>query len=174
MTVPGARHWPWAVAFPVIAAAMLGTFSRGALVGLAALLAWGVVTRRVPIRALIGGAVAVVLVALLALTIWRPLLDSTLQAKSSIADANQQSRESFWRGALQLTIRDPVTGVGPARFPAEVTPLLRNNPIVLDLPVTHNSYLEILSEDGVPALVLFLAYLGGAWIVLGQVRNAGS
>ena len=171
MTVPGARHWPWAVAFPIIAAAMLGTFSRGALVGLAALLAWGVVTRRVPIRALIAGAVAVVLVALLAMTIWKPLLDSTLQAKSSIADANQQSRESFWRGALQLTIRDPVTGVGPARFPAEVTPLLRNNPIVLDLPVTHNSYLEILSEDGVPALVLFLAYLGGVWIVLGQVRK---
>ncbi len=171
MTVPGARHWPWAIAFPVIAAAMLGTFSRGAIVGLAALLVWGVVTRRVPIRALIGGAVAVVLVALLALTIWKPLLDSTLHAKSSIADANQQSRESFWRGALQLTLRDPVTGVGPARFPVEVTPLLRNNPIVLDLPVTHNSYLEILSEDGVPALLLFLAYLGGAWMVLGQVRR---
>jgi O-antigen ligase len=171
MTIKGARTWPWAGAFAVIAGAMLATFSRGAIVGLAALLAWGLVTRRVPLRALVGGIVAVVVVALLALTIWRPLVDSALHQKSHIANANQQSRESFWRGALQLTIEHPVTGVGPARFPAEVTPLLRNNPVTLDLPVTHNSYLEILSEDGVPALLLFFAYLGGIWVVLGQVQR---
>jgi O-antigen ligase len=171
LTIRGGRKLPWAAAFAVIAAAMLATFSRGAIVGLAALLAWGLMTRRVPIRVLLGGAGAVVVVALLAITIWRPLFDSALHQKSHIATANQQSRESFWRGALQLTIDRPVTGVGPARFPAEVTPLLRNNPVTLDLPVTHNSYLEILSEDGIPALLLFLAYLGGVWFVLGQVQR---
>jgi putative inorganic carbon (HCO3(-)) transporter len=171
MTIPGARKWPWGVAFAAIAAAMLATFSRGALVGLSALLAWGLVTRRVPLRTLVAGALGVGVVALLAITIWRPLFDSALHQKSHIANANQQSRESFWRGALQLTIREPLTGVGPARFPAEVTPLLRNNPITLDLPVTHNSYLEILSEDGVPALVLFFAYLGAIWLVLRHVQQ---
>jgi O-antigen ligase len=171
MTIRGGRKWPWALAFAVIAGAMLATFSRGAIVGLAALLVWGLVTRRVPIRALVAGCVAVVVVAFLALTIWRPLIDDALHQKSHIANANQQSRESFWRAAVQLTISNPVTGVGPERFGAEAMPLLRNNPVSLDQPLTHNSYLEILSEDGVPALFLFFAYLGGTWVALGQVQR---
>jgi putative inorganic carbon (HCO3(-)) transporter len=171
MTVEGARRLPWAFAFMAIAGAMLLTFSRGAITGLTALLVWSLVTRRVPVRALLAGAAALVLVALLALTIWRPLLNSALHQKAHIATANQDSRESFWRGALQLTIDRPVTGVGPARFPEEVTPLLRNNPESLTQPVTHNSYLEILSEDGVPALLLFIAYLGGIWLTLRGVQR---
>jgi putative inorganic carbon (hco3(-)) transporter len=171
MTIPGKRHWPWGFAFALIAGAMLATFSRGAIVGLTALLAWGIVTRRVPLKAMVGGAIAMGLVALLAMTIWKPLIDEALQQKTHIAGANQQSREAFWRGALKLTVHNPLTGVGPARFPAEVSPLLRDNPITLDLPVTHNSYLEILSEDGLPALLLFFAYLGGTWMALRGVQR---
>jgi putative inorganic carbon (HCO3(-)) transporter len=171
LTIKGGRRLPWALAFILIAAAMLATLSRGALVGCAALLAWGLITRRVPVRALLAGVVAIVAVAALALTIWRPLLDSALQQKSHIANANQVSRQSFWRGAIQLTIDHPITGVGPARFPPEVLPLLRNNPENIGPPVTHNSYLEILAEDGAPALALFLAYLAGAWLALRAVQR---
>ena len=47
--------------------------------------------------------------------------------------------------------------------------LLKNNPSPLTHPVTHNTYLEILAEEGVPALLLFLAYLAGAWLLLRRV-----
>jgi O-antigen ligase len=171
MTVHRAHRAPWALAFAVIAGAMLATFSRGALVGLAALLAWGLITRRVPIRAMVAGVTVAALVAALALTVWRPLLEGALHQKSQIANANTQSRQSFWRGALQLTADHPLTGVGPGRFPAEVAPLLRNNPVNLDRPVTHNTYLEILSEDGMPALILFAGYLVGAWLILRRVQR---
>ncbi|HET6508412.1 MAG TPA: O-antigen ligase family protein [Baekduia sp.] len=171
LTFKGGRKLPWAAAFVLIAAAMLATLSRGALVGCAALLAWGLVTRRVPIRVLLGGVLALVAVAALALTLWRPLLDSALHQKAHIANANQVSRQSFWRGALLLTIDHPVLGVGPQRFPPEVLPLLRNNPENIGPPVTHNSYLEILAEDGAPALALFLAYLAGAWLILRSVQR---
>ncbi|HYB24858.1 MAG TPA: O-antigen ligase family protein, partial [Solirubrobacteraceae bacterium] len=153
----------WAACFVVIAAAMLATFSRGALVGIGALLLWAIVTRRIPAWALATGVLTAAIVAALAFTIWRPLLDTALQQKTHIAQGNIESRQSLWAAAIKLTERRPLTGVGPGRFPKEARPLLRNNPIELEKPVTHNTYLEILSENGIPALLLFAAYLLGAW-----------
>jgi len=160
------RRVLWAACFVVIAAAMLATFSRGALVGIGALLLWGVLTRRIPTWALATGLVTAAIVAGLAFTIWRPLLDTALQQKSHIAQGNIESRQSLWSAAIKLSERRPLTGVGPGRFPKEARPLLRNNPIELEKPVTHNTYLEILAENGIPALLLFIAYLAGTWLLL--------
>ncbi len=156
----------WAACFVVIAAAMLATFSRGALVGIAALLAWGILSRRIPRWALATGVVTAAIVAALAFTIWKPLLDTALQQKTHIAQGNIESRQSLWAAAIKLSERRPLTGVGPGRFPKEARPLLRNNPIELEKPVTHNTYLEILAENGIPALLLFVAYLASVWGLL--------
>jgi putative inorganic carbon (HCO3(-)) transporter len=163
----------WGACFVVIAAAMLATFSRGALVGIGALLVWGIVTRRIPTWALATGVVTAVIVAGLAFTIWKPLLDTALAQKKHIAQGNIESRQSLWAAAIKLSERRPLTGVGPGRFPKEARPLLRNNPIELEKPVTHNTYLEILAENGIPALLLFVAYLAGVWLLLrGAQRRA--
>lgn len=161
----------WVAAFVVIAAAMLATFSRGALVGVGVVALWGVCTRRVPLW-VIGAAVAAGLTVLaLALTVWRPLFDVAFSQKRHIAAANTASRASLWETALVLTAERPAVGVGPGRYPVEAFPLLRNNPISLAHPVTHNSYLETLSEAGVPALLLFAAYLATAWHLLRRVQH---
>jgi O-antigen ligase len=87
-----------------------------------------------------------------------------------VAHSNTESREVFWGAAIKLGERRPLTGVGPGRFPTEATPLLSNNVGgALEHPVTHNTYLEILAEEGVPALGLFIAYLLGAWVPLRKV-----
>jgi putative inorganic carbon (HCO3(-)) transporter len=161
----------WIGCFVLIAATMLATFSRGALVGIGALLAWAVLTRRVPLWVLAAGVTTAVLVAALAFTVWRPLLDTAFEQKAHIAQNNTASREALWTAALKLTAREPLTGVGPGRYPEEALPLLQNNQIFLAAPVTHNSYLEILSEDGIPALLLFIAYLAGAWTLLRRVQR---
>jgi putative inorganic carbon (HCO3(-)) transporter len=165
------RRGVWAACFVMIAAAMLATLSRGALVGIGALLLWGTMTRRIPVRALLSGVLAVAVVAALAFTVWSPLLHKALHQKSHIAQANVESRESFWAAAITLTERRPLTGVGPGRFPVEALPLLRNNPVYHEKPVTHNTYLEILSENGVPALLLFVAYLATSWALLRGVQR---
>jgi O-antigen ligase len=165
------RRWLWGLAFVLIAIAMLATFSRGALVGIGVLLAWGIFTRRVPLWTLASGLAAVAVVAALAFTVWHPLLEKALHQKSHVAQSNVESRNAFWAAAIKLAERRPLTGVGPGRFPKEALPLLRNNPEDLEKPVTHNSYLEILSENGVPALALFLAYLVGAWNLLARVQR---
>jgi O-antigen ligase len=166
------RRWFWAAGFVLIAIAMLATFSRGALVGIGALVIWGVATRRVPLWTVLAGLGAVAVVAALAFTVWRPVLEKALHQKSNIAQHNVESREAFWAAAIKLTERRPLTGVGPGRFPKEALPLLRNNPEELEKPVTHNSYLEIMSENGVPALLLFFAYLVVAWSLLQRSGRA--
>jgi O-antigen ligase len=149
---------------------MLATFSRGALVGIGALLVWGIVTRRIPLWVVTGGVVSALVVVALAFTLWKPLIDVALHQKSHVANSNTESREVFWGAAIKLSERRPLTGVGPGRFPTEATPLLSNNVGgALEHPVTHNTYLQILSEEGLPALLLFLAYLIGAWVLLRKV-----
>jgi O-antigen ligase len=169
------RRALWIIAFIAIAGAMLATLSRGALVGIAALLVWGIVTRRIPLWVLAGGLVSGLVVVALAFTLWKPLIDVALHQKSHVAKSNTESREVFWGAAIKLGEKRPVTGVGPGRFPTEATPLLHGNiGGALEHPVTHNTYLEILSEEGIPALLLFLAYLGGAWLLLRKVQARAS
>jgi putative inorganic carbon (HCO3(-)) transporter len=165
------RRVLWSLSFVAIAGAMLATFSRGALVGIATLLVWGIVTRRIPLWVVAGGVVSALVVAALAFTLWKPLIDVALHQKGHVASSNTESRKSFWSAAVELGERRPVTGVGPGRFPTEAAPLLKNNPTTLTHPVTHNTYLEILAEEGLPALLLYVAYLAGAWLLLRKVQR---
>jgi putative inorganic carbon (hco3(-)) transporter len=174
MSTDRSRRLIWGGCFIAIAAAMLATFSRGALVGIGVLLLWGVLTRRIPLWVLASGLVSALVVVALALTLWRPLINIAFHEKTHIAQSNTESREAFWIAALKLAARRPLTGVGPGRYPKEAAPLLRNDPIALKEPVTHNTYLEILSENGIPALLLFAAYLLTVWLLLRGVQRRAS
>lgn len=166
------RLW-WGICFALILGAMLATFSRGALVGVGVLVVWGVLTRRVSLMALAAGLVGAGLVVLLAVTLWKPVIDNAFQQKQHIANQNAASRLSYWQAAVKLTERRPLTGVGPDRFRVEGPPLIQNDPFVGDLvTVTHNTYLDIMCEEGVPALLLFLLYLALAWRQMRLVERA--
>jgi hypothetical protein len=65
----------------------------------------------------------------------------------------------------------PLTGVGPGRFGVESTDYVRDNPVVLQDPVTHNSYLQILAESGPLALAAFLAFLAGSWVSVSRCNR---
>ena len=118
------------------------------------------------------GVVSATVVVILAFTLWKPLINTALHQKAHVAHSNTESREVFWGVAVKLAERRPLTGVGPGRFPTEAAPLLSNNAAAgaLEHPVTHNSYLEILSEEGIPALLLFIAYLVTTWLLLRRVQ----
>ena len=47
-----------------------------------------------------------------------------------------------------------------------------NDPINIDKPVVHNSYLEVLAEGGVPTLIAFIALIVGSWRLLARARDA--
>jgi O-antigen ligase len=161
----------WGIGLVLLLAATAATLSRGAAVGLGALLLWGLFTGRVGAKAIVAAAATAFLAALLALTLWSPLISDRLEEKERIADKNVESREAFWSAATQMWMSSPVLGVGPARFGIEAPEYVRSNPIALQDPVVHNAYLEILAENGPIALALFLAMMGAAWSFLTQAER---
>jgi putative inorganic carbon (hco3(-)) transporter len=160
----------WGSCFAVQAAATLATLSRGALVGLAALAVWAIATRRVPVVGVLAAIGALVGVVLVALTFWSPLINERVESKEKVQSENAASRLAFWDAALRMSYDRPLTGVGPDRFKHEAENYVRGATSGLTQPVAHNSYLEILAENGFLALIFFVAYIVGSWVILARTR----
>ncbi len=160
----------WALCSAVIVLALFGTLSRGALVGVAAVVLWAVATRRTRVGGVLAGTVVVAGTLLLAFTLWRPLIDERLAAKGVVAQANVDSREAYWSAAARMAADHPILGVGPGRFGVEASNYVLNDPINIERPVVHNSYLEVLAEGGVPTLIAFIALIFGSWRLLARAR----
>jgi putative inorganic carbon (hco3(-)) transporter len=162
----------WAACLVVVTAGLLGTLSRGALVGLAAVAVWGLVTRRVPVKGILQGAILVAGVGVIAATLWGPLIDERLSMKARGADANVASRQALWSAAVRMSADHPLVGVGPGQFGPRSADYLVDDPLGIRNPVAHNSFLEILAENGVFALLAFLAMVAMTWRALGQVQRS--
>jgi len=165
------RRLLWSVCCLLLLAATLATLSRGALVGLSALAPWAIATRRVPVTGLLLGLAALFSVAAIAFALWAPLLQDRLELKSSAADKNVAGRQALWLGAMRMAGDRPLTGVGPGRFRIEARSYVRNNPLVIEKPVAHNSYLHVLAETGVFGLIAFVGFLASSWRLLGRGRR---
>jgi O-antigen ligase len=160
----------WGLCSAVLVLALFGTLSRGALVGVAAVVLWAVATRRTRVGGVVAGTIVVAGTLLLAFTLWRPLIDERLAAKGVVAQANVDSREAYWSAAARMAADHPILGVGPGRFGIEASTYVLNDPINLERPVVHNSYLEVLAEGGVPTLIAFIALIFGSWRLLARSR----
>jgi putative inorganic carbon (hco3(-)) transporter len=162
------RRLLWGACFALQAAATLATLSRGALVGLAALAVWAVATRRIPIVGVLAAVATVVGLVFVALLFWSPLINERLEGKEKVQSENATSRIAFWDAALHMFYDRPLTGVGPGRFSEEARTYVRGSGTTLTHPVAHNSYLEVLAENGAVALAFLVAYLLGSWRLLAR------
>lgn len=166
----GVRRGFWWACVMILFATVLATLSRGAIVGLLAVVLWTVGTGRVRAGGVFAGAVVVIGIIVVALTFWRPLIDERLTEKGVIASENVNSRQALWNGALRMTADHALLGVGTGQYGVRASEYVRGEPLRIREPVAHNSFLEIMAEDGIPALIVFFAYLVGSWLLL---RNAG-
>lgn len=144
----------------VVAAGVLLSFSRGAVVGLAAGLAWELLTRRRSLPTLVAGAVVATLAVLLVIRADPARFESGLELKQQVAQYNVESRLDAWRGAATLVSEHPVLGVGPGNFRVHFYEATGNPPGTHNLTVVHNAYLDVAAELGIVAAALFLLYLG--------------
>src|SRR5262249_11181468 len=150
----------------LMAGAVLASLSRGALVGLAGLLVWALLTRRVPLGGVLLAAGTALAGAPLALGGWSPPINDPPHDHRRVAHANLASREAFWSAAVHMWENHPVVGVGVDRFGLEAPNYVFNSQIILDRPAAHNAYLEVLAETGGLGLLTFLAFLGSTFALL--------
>jgi O-antigen ligase len=149
-----------AVTVPLCAAGVFLSLSRGGLVALAVMMVAGTMLAG---RWRLAISVMLVLVATGGVIYFTQL--APLPARERITTSNGGTgRSDIWKLGLRMVRAHPITGVGVGQFPV-VSPdyalqpgeLMRADLIFSTAPkVTHNTYLEILSELGFPGLLLFL------------------
>lgn len=145
----------------VILAAIIGTFARADVLGLAAAGAWVIATGRARMRWAVIAVVAVVLIGLAAYEARPDLVQTSLLQKQYVAQQNVDNRFGLWAVAVDQWQSSPLLGVGPGNYQARF--LEFSPPSQLRVQTTHNAYLNVLAELGLFGLSLFVLYLAMSW-----------
>jgi O-antigen ligase len=143
-----------AICVPPVLVAIIYTQSRGAVFGILAVFAvYGLrFVRSKAVVLVVGVGVAVVLY--LAMGISERMSGGRL---SEGLDASAMSRLEFWIVASKAAIARPLTGVGLANFP------VFNYSQTGRFMTTHNTWLQVLAETGLPGLILFVLMVVSAF-----------
>jgi putative inorganic carbon (hco3(-)) transporter len=81
-------------------------------------------------------------------------------SSSTAYSSSQERQELFWR-SLEITAKHPLFGIGPGNFPI----------VSGSWHVTHNSYTQMSSEGGIPALIFYVAILWCGFKNLARTRK---
>ncbi|HEU5213585.1 MAG TPA: O-antigen ligase family protein [Gaiellaceae bacterium] len=154
--------------------AIVLTFSRGALVGLAAALIWHVLTEQRGRLVVVAGVIVVAVVSTFLLIQLNPKqLQTGLNAKEKVASQNVNTRLDAWSAAARLASDHPL-GVGPGNFKLYYLKETGRPPGTETLAVVHDAYLDVAAELGVGAMIVFLLYLGGSFMRASVARARGN
>lgn len=170
-------------AIPTLLAVFALTGSRGGLIGFGIMLAawflWASMRTRV---LLAGGAVATISLAFVLLpgsilNRYTTLLSAQQEDGSrgdEVAAASGQARMHLFIRSLELSVRHPVLGVGLGMFSVAEDQAARDDGARKGVwHETHNMYTQVSSENGLPAVALYIFVLVLTLRNLNQVRWAG-
>lgn len=156
---------------------ILRTASRGALIALVVtvlFLLWrGSTKQRIAIGATAIVALAV-MIAILPRDTWNRMLSFSDDAGASQeALLSSNIREHLLRDSIRCTLEHPLFGIGIGQFGYYVAGM-SSQMRQAEWQPTHNSYTEISSECGVPALLFYLAALIWAFRLLARIKQQAS
>jgi O-antigen ligase len=154
---------PALVLAALMTTAVVFTFSRGALLGLAAAGVYAAIVhvRRLPVILAILGVGAAVVVGVYKQN--PEQFETSFASKGNVADTNVESRKDTWAAALELTAEHPLLGVGPGNF-KDYLPDKADRPAGIgEISQVHNSYLDVATEVGLVGAAAFLLYLATAF-----------
>lgn len=158
---------------------VLQTASRGALIALVAgVLYWlfrGTMSQKIALLAL-GPVVAVGLIAFVPQSSLMRLVAFSSDDSDAPSEAivSSDARRYLLKKSIEYTLERPIFGVGLAQFSAFEG---ERNVIVGDHGMwhdTHNSYTQVSSECGIPAVVVYIAAIVSTFLMMNKVyRQAG-
>lgn len=164
-TIALKRHWPrWKTvlfwSMPTCAViSIVGSSSRGALIGLAAVVLWMLSKSRYKFR----GLVAVVVVAAVVYWILPPEQMQRLQSMGN--DETSVSRTTMWKRGLDLMSQYPALGIGYKNW-SPYMKRMYGSPL---LP--HNIFIEAGSELGYSGLLAFVALIATTLVINFRTRR---
>jgi putative inorganic carbon (hco3(-)) transporter len=148
---------------------ILFTFSRGGLLTL--VLVGGLLIWRSRQRFLVAALLALGLSVFLLFTsdqMSQQYVERAQSINDYEADGSARGRINAWTTSWRVFLDYPLTGVGPNNLAVVYQ---RYSPVEERFRVAHNAYLQLLSECGLPALLLFLGAIGVAWWRLQRLRR---
>lgn len=156
---PGVKRVVALASVATILSAVVLTFSRGAFVGLAAGALWKLFAERRNLGVVIVGGIVALATVLVLVNVNASQVHRASLAKQKVAQENIQSRLDAWSGAARLTADHPLLGVGPGNFQSYFFRATDRPSGSLLLTQVHNTYLDVASELGVIALILFVSFI---------------
>jgi probable O-glycosylation ligase (exosortase A-associated) len=155
------RLFAWACGL-LLLLAIIGTQSRGASLGVGAVLIflWVHSSRKVL------GVVAVGLVGVVVMIYAPPAYFARMNTIGNYQeDGSAQGRIEAWKASLHMAADHPLMGVGAGHFPVAFGTKYRT-PGAANMPwlTAHSSYMLVLGELGIPGIVCLLA------LIIGNVR----
>lgn len=154
---------------------ILRTGSRGGLVALVLTLVctliFGSARQKIAVG-IVGPTMFVILVALLPGPTWNRLKSFAVgQETSKGAIESAEARKYLLEKSIEFTFKKPFFGVGPGQFQnyegrEAITEHRRGS-----WHATHNTYTQISSECGIPALVFFLGAIISTFALLQKIRR---
>lgn len=163
-------HWgmiPAVLGLFLIAMALFAAESRGATLAwllLMPLLVWAVYRGTRSKRAI----VAVLLIALTGYLSAANILGLNVghRTLNLEQDASTSARLQLWKSSIRITQDHPITGTGWGTFASQYPAYRDPRENTTAGAYTHNDYLQLVSEGGIPALVLLLGILAGLLLQL--------
>ena len=150
----------------LLSVTLFATLSRTAAVGLGTAAVWTLATHRLKARwvAALGLTFAAVAAALFLAS--PNTVRVALNQKQHVAQQNVANRLTFYRVALEEFRTSPLFGVGPGNFQVRYPEFTQDFSFQSGAYTTHNAYLNVLADLGLPACLLFVAFVVGSWLRL--------
>lgn len=140
------------------------TVSRGGFIAMTVVALWLLARRLVTLREIAAGATVIALIGAGGYLAARDVIDQALTQKEHIATTNVDTRTSRWEAAMRGLTDEPVLGMGPGGAAQHYSRNSFNAEPVETAPATHNMYIEVASEIGLPAFAVFVAILAAALV----------
>ncbi|HVD92704.1 MAG TPA: O-antigen ligase family protein [Vicinamibacterales bacterium] len=167
--LPWIRRAVW-VAVPLCVFAVIGTYSRGGFVSLAAAALAFVLVQRRPVRA-VAALLGAVTIVLLIVPIPQSYVDRlhTMQTYKETGEESALSRWHFWAVGLRMVEDNPL-GVGLRQYEQAYDKYDFSNGRYGHHRAVHNSHVQVLAEIGYGGAAVWLGLFGIAFFTCFRVR----